>query len=142
MYVCSKCNSLVDQPMKRWWSGWRYCPSGHVLYVAGLGPSSEQPFWKAFLKALVRAIGIFSVILLTLAMAPEYRARAGAPSVGFLVAPFYLFMGLILLGKAHAWARRAGPVQRLIAHARGRACGFLAAVLCQLGITFALLFAK
>src|SRR5712691_10265890 len=54
MYVCPKCNSLVGQPKTRWWSGWRYCPNSHVLYVRGLGPSLEQSFWKSFLRALAR----------------------------------------------------------------------------------------
>jgi len=145
MYVCPKCNSLVDQPKRRWWSGWRYCPNGHVLYVRGLGPSLEQSFWKSFLKGLARGIGVFGLIVLTLAVAPDvpHRLRGSvAPSMGFVVAIFYLFAGLSLLIRAHFWAGRAGPVQRLVTHARGRAYGFLAAVLCQLGITIALLFAK
>jgi hypothetical protein len=62
--------------------------------------------------------------------------------MGFVVAIFYSLAGLNLLRKAHVWAGRAGPVQRLVIHARGRAYGFLAAVLCQLGITIALLFPK
>jgi len=65
-----------------------------------------------------------------------------AASVGLVVAIFYLITGLILLMKAHLWAGQGGPVQRLAAHARGRAYGFLAAVLCQLGIIMALLLAK
>ncbi len=142
MYVCPKCNSLVDQPKRRWWSGWRYCPNGHVLYVRGLGPSLEQSFWKPFLNGLARGIFFFGLIVLTLAVAPEYQARAGAPYMGFVVAIFYLFTGLSLLRKAHLWAGREGPVQRLVTHARGRVYGFLAAVLCQLGITIALLLAK
>jgi len=145
MYVCPKCNSVVDQPKKRWWSGWRYCPNGHVLYVRGLGPSLEQSFWKSFLKALARGIGIFALIVLTLAIAPDVPQRlpgSVAPSMGFLVAILYLLAGLSLLRKAHLWAGRPGPVQRLVAHARGRAYGFLAAIPCQLGITIALLFAK
>jgi peroxiredoxin family protein len=91
---------------------------------------------------------VFGLIVLTLAIAPDYppnlRAHAGsaAASMGFVVAVFYLFIGLILLRKAHVWAGRAGPVQRLVTHARGRAYGFLAAVACQLGIVMALLFAK
>ena len=143
MYVCPKCNSLVDQPKRRWWSGWRYCPNGHVLYVQGLGPSLEQSFWKSFLRALARGILIFGLIVLTLAVAPDNdRARSGAPYMGFVVAIFYSLVGLNLLKKAHVWAGRGGPVQRLVTHAKGRAYGFLAAVLCQLGITIALLFAK
>jgi len=148
MYVCPKCDSLVDQPRKRWWSGWRYCPNGHVLYVRGLGPSLEQSFWKSFLKGLVPSVMVFGLIVLTLGVAPDYppnlRAHAGsaAASMGFVVTVFYLFTGLILLRKAHVWAGRVGPVQRLVTHARGRAYGFLAAVACQLGIVMALLFAK
>ena len=150
MYVCPQCNSLVEQPKRRWWSGWRYCTNGHVLYVRGLGPSLERSFWKSFLRALARGIIIFSIIALTLAIAPDYprqmlerHARpAAAAMVGFLVAIFYLFTGLSLLRKAQFWAGRAGPVQRLVTHARGRAYGFLAAALCQLGIAIALLFAK
>jgi hypothetical protein len=143
MYVCPKCNSLVDQPKRRWWSGWRYCPNGHVLYVRGLGPSLEQSFWKSFLKALAPGIIVFCLIVFTLAVAPDNdRARSGAPYTGFVVAILYLLAGLNLLRKAHVWAGRAGPVQRLVTHARGRAYGFLSAVLCQLGITIALLFAK
>jgi hypothetical protein len=61
VYVCPKCNSLVDQPKTRWWSGWRYCPSGHVLYVQGLGPSLEQSFWKSFLRSSVRGIIVFGL---------------------------------------------------------------------------------
>jgi hypothetical protein len=143
MHICPKCNSLVDQPKRRWWSGWRYCPNGHVLYVRGLGPSLERSFWKSFLRALARGIIIFCLIVFTLAIAPDNdRARSGAPYMGFVVAIFYLLASLNLLRKAHVWAGRLGPVQRLVTHARGRAYGFLAAVLCQLGITIALLFPK
>ena len=150
MYVCPKCNSLIDQPKKRWWSGWQYCANGHVLYVRGLGPPLERSFRKSFLRAWARAVIIFSISALTLAVAPDYprqmlerHARTQAPAgAGFLVAIFYLFVGLRLLRKAHVWAARSGPVQRLVPHARGRAYGFLAAVLCQLGIAMALLFAK
>jgi hypothetical protein len=86
---------------------------------------------------------IFGLIVFTLATAPESeRARSGAPFMGFVVAIIYLFVGLNLFRKAHVWARRAGPVQGLVTHARGRAYGFLAAVLCQLGITITLLFTK
>jgi len=108
----------------------------------------EQSFWKSFLKGFVPSIIVFGLIVLTLAVAPDYppnlRAHAGsaAASMGFLVAIFYFFTGLILLRKAHVWAGRAGPVQRLVTHAGGRAYGFLAAVSCQLGIIIALLFAK
>ena len=146
MYVCSKCNSLVDQPQKRWWSGWKYCPSGHVLYVRGLGPSREQSFRRALLKALARSIGVFCLVILTFGMAPETpppRLRgAVAPSMGFWVAVFYLSVGLILLQKARSWAGREGAVQRLVTHARGKAYGFLASVLCQLGIVIAMLLAR
>ena len=151
MYVCPKCNSLVDQPRRRRWSsGRRYCANGHVLYVRGLGPSLEQSFWKSFLRAWARAVIIFSIIALTLAVAPDYprqmlerHARTQAPAgAGFMVAIFYSFVGLRLLGKAHVWAAQSGPVQSLVPHARGRAYGFLAAVLCQIGIAMALLFAK
>lgn len=145
MYVCVKCNSLVDQPKRRWWSGWRYCPNGHVLYVRGLGPSLEQSFWKSFLKSFVPSIIVFSLIVLTFAAAADlpHRVRGSvAPTVGFVVAVFYLLTGLISLRRAHLWSGRGGPVQRLVTHARGRAYGFLAAVACQLGIIIALLFVK
>ena len=141
MYVCPKCNSLVDQPKRRWWSGWRYCPNGHVLYVRGLGPSLEQSFWKSFLKGLARGIGMIGLIVL-LALGPDYQAVPVARGMGLVVAIFYLFTGLTLLRKAHVWAGRAGPVQRLVTHARGRAYGFLAAIPCQLGVVIALLSAK
>jgi hypothetical protein len=142
MYVCPKCNSLVDQPKKRWWSGWRYCPSGHVLYVRGFGPSLERSFWRSFLRGFARSILIFGAVVLTLAAAPEYRARSGAPYMGFVVATFYLLLVLNLFRKARVWTGRTGPVQRLVVHARGRAYGFLAAVSCQLGIAVALLLLK
>src|SRR5579859_4568550 len=146
MYVCPKCNAFVDQPQTRWWSGWRYCESGHVLYVLGLGPSLEQSFRKSWLKALARSLGFFCLVVLTFAMAPEAppaRLRGAiAPSMGFWVAVFYLFVGVILLRKARSWTVRAGAVQKLVTHARGRAYGFLAAVLCQLGIVIALLLAR
>ena len=138
MYVCSKCNRVVDQPGRRWWSGWRYGPDGHVLYVPGLGPSLEQSFWKSFLRGLARSMIVFGLIVLTLALAPDYRARPAVTGIGLCVAVFYLFTAL----KAHLWAGRAGPVQRLATHARGRAYGFLAGVLCQLGITIPLPFAN
>ena len=151
MYVCPRCNGLVDQPERRWWSRWRYCPNGHVLYVRGLGPSSEQSFRKPFFKSLAQGIGIFGLIVLVAItqIAPEFRAASGrgngnmlACRLGSMVAIFYLLRGLSLLIRAHFWARRAGPVQRLVTHARGKACGFLAAIPCQLGIMMALLFAK
>jgi hypothetical protein len=93
-------------------------------------------------EGLARGIIIFGLIVLTLAAAPEYRARSGAPFMGLVVAIFYLLAGLNLLRKAHVWAGRAGPVERLVTHAKGRAYGFLAAIPCQLGIVTALLFAK
>ena len=152
MYVCAKCNSLVEQPTRRWWSRWRYCPNAHVLYVRGLGPSLEQSFRKSFLRGLAPSIGVFGLIVLVAItqIAPEFHAASGrredggmmACSLGSVVTIFYLFRGLILLRKAHLWAGRAGPVQRLVTHARGRAYGFLAAVTCQLGFMVALLFAK
>jgi len=83
--------------------------------------------------------------VITFATAPDYPPRFNAhrgsvaASVELVLAIFYC---LILLMKAHLWAGRGGPVQRLATHARGRAYGFLAAVLCQLGIIMALLFAK
>src|SRR5712692_5055308 len=115
IYVCSKCNSLVDQPKRRWWSGWRYCPNGHVLYLRGLGPSLDQSFWQSFLRSLARSIIVFGLIVLTLATAPDYPnvrlRRSVPPSMGVVVSIFYLFVGLSLLRKAHLWERRAGPVQ-------------------------------
>ena len=148
MYVCPKCNSLVDQPERRWWSGWRYCANGHVLYVRCLGASLEQSFWKSFLKGFVPSIIVFGSIVLTFGTAPDYppnlaahRASAAA-SMGFVVAIFYLLNGLNLARKVHLWAGRAGPLQRLVTHARGRAYGFLAATACQFSIVMALLFAK
>jgi hypothetical protein len=150
MYVCPKCNSLVDQPKGRRWSRRQYCANGHVLYVRGLGPSLEQSFRESFLRAFARAMIIFGIIAMTLATQPSYpkemlerHATTQVPAVvGFLFAIYYLFVGLNMLRKARIWARQAGPVQKLVAHARGRAYGFLAAVLCQLGIAMALLFAK
>jgi hypothetical protein len=110
----------------------------------------EQPFQKSFLRAFARAIIIFSIIAFTLATQPDYpkellerHATTQAPAaVGFLLAIYYLFVGLLLLRKTRIWERQAGPVQKLVAHARGRAYGFLAAVVCQLGIAVALQFAK
>jgi len=150
MYICPKCNSLVDQPQKRWWSGRHYCPNGHVLYVRGLGPSVERSFWESFPRAFARAMIIFGIIAFTLATQPDYprqmlerHATTQAPAaVGFLFAIYYLFVGLNLLRKAHVWAGRPGPVQNLVTHAKGRAYGFLAGVLSQLGIAIALLLAK
>src|SRR5579863_7517694 len=106
MYVCPKCDSLVDQPRKRWWSGWRYCSNGHVLYIRGLGPSLEQSFWKSFLKGLARGIGVFGLIVLTVGMARDVPPRlrgSVAPSIGIWVAIFYFLVGLNLLRKAHVW---------------------------------------
>jgi hypothetical protein len=148
MYVCAKCNSLVDHPQKRWWSGWRYCPNGHVLFVRGLGASLEQSLGKSFLKGLIPSIIVFGLIVVTLAAAPDYppnlQAHRGAmaASAGFCVALLYLLWGLMLLRKARAWAGQAGPVQRLVTHAKGRAYGFIAVILCPIGLTIALLFAK
>jgi hypothetical protein len=91
-------------------------------------PSLEQSFWRSFLKGLAPAICVSLLIVFALATAPDVPQRlrgAIAPSVGFVVAIF-LFTGLILLRKAHLWAGRAGPVQRLVTRARGRAYGFLA----------------
>jgi hypothetical protein len=105
----------------------------------------EQSFWKSFLKSLARGIGAFGLIVLTFAVAPDVPQRLRgslAPSIGSVVAIFYLSAGLILLRKAHLWSGRAGPVQRLVTHAKGRAYGFLAAIAFQFGIIMALLFAK
>jgi len=112
----------------------------------------EQSFRKSFLKGLAWGMGMFGLIVLVAItqITPEFHAASRrdqdggmvACAMGFWVALFYLFWGLSLLGKAHFWAGRAGPVQRLVTHARGRAYGFLAAVTCQLGFMVALLFAK
>jgi len=145
MYVCPKCNSLVEQPQKRWWSGYRYCPNGHVLYVNGLGASLEKSFSKSFLKSSLPSIIVFCLIVLTFAVAPNYPPHlqthrgAMAASIGVLVALFYLFWGLMMLRKARVWADRAGPVHRLVPHARGKAYGFFAAITCQFCIIIALL---
>ena len=145
IYVCQKCNSLVDQPKTRWWSGWRYCSNGHVLYVLGLGPALEQSFLKSFLKGLARSMTIFFLIVLTLAAAADVPNRlrgSVAPSIGIWVAIFYSFVGVYLLRKAHLWVKRPGALEKLVPHAKGKGYGFLAAVFCQLGILIALLFAK
>ena len=148
MYICPKCDSLVEQPKKRWWSGWRYCPNGHVLYIRGLGSSLEEPFWKSFLKGSVSSFCVFCLVVLTFATAPGYppnlraHALSAAASMGFLVAIVCLFWGLVLLRRAHVWAGRAGPIQRLAPHARGRAYGFIAAAACEFAIVIALVFAK
>jgi hypothetical protein len=84
---------------------------------------------------------IFFWFELALALAPERQARSGVPAIGLLVGIYYLFAGLILLLRAHLWSRRAGPVQRLVPHAKGRACGYLAAVAIQFMIVLILLFA-
>jgi len=49
---------------------------------------------------------------------------------------------VILLRRARSWAARKGAVQRLVTHARGKAYGFLASVVCQLGIVIAPLMAR
>jgi len=141
VYVCPKCDSLVDQPRRRWWWRWRYCPNGHALYVRGLGPSLEQSFWNSFRTGLARGIFMIGLVVL-LAMGPDHQAVPVARGFGFVLAIFHFFTGLILLIRAHFWAGRAGPVQRLVPHARGRASGFLAAVPCQLAVVIALVFAK
>jgi hypothetical protein len=104
-------------------------------------PSLEKPFWNAFARGLAGGFGMICFIVM-LAMGPDYQAVPTAGGVGLLVAVFYLLIGLTLLGKAYCWARRGGAVQRLVAHARGRACGSLAAIPCQLGIVIMLRFAK
>jgi hypothetical protein len=146
MYVCPKCNSVVDQPRKRWWSQWRYCPNGHVLYVPGLGASREQSFWKSFVKGFALSIIVVFWIILALTIDSYYHERPALRSVeGFLgvwVALFYFAWGLILLARARGWAEREGAVQKLVPCAKGRACGLLASVFCQLGIVVALLFVK
>jgi hypothetical protein len=141
MYICAKCNRLVDKPAKHWWSRRPYCRNGHVLYVGGIGPSLEKPFWKAFARGLAGGLAMTCVLVL-MAMGPDYQARLGATGLGELVAGYYLLVGLYLLAKAWFWVRRGGPIRRLVAHARGRACGALAAIPCQLGIVIALRFAK
>jgi hypothetical protein len=143
MYICAKCDTEVAQPGNRWWSGWRYCANGHVLYVGGLGPSFERSFWTAFLRAFARSFLFFCVVVITASTAPDNASmRSEGPAMGFLVAAFYLVAGLILLIRAQAWARLPGAIQRLLPHAKGRGCGFLAAAACQLGITVAVVFAK
>lgn len=137
MYICAKCNSVVAQPTKRWWSRRPRCRNGHVLYVRGIGPSFEKPFWAAFARGLAGGFGMTCFIVL-LAMGPDYQARPTAAGLGLLVAAYYLLIGLFLLGKAWVWGRRAGPIQRLADHARGRACGALTAVPCQLGLVLVL----
>jgi hypothetical protein len=103
----------------------------------------EQPFRESFLRAFARGILIFGLIVFTLAVAADNaRARAGAPYMGFVVATFYFLASLNPLRKAYVWAGRGGPVQRLVPHAKGRAYGFLAAVLSQVAITVALLFLR
>lgn len=148
VYVCPTCNSLVEQPRKRWWSRWRYCQNRHVLYVRWLGPTLEQSFLKSFLKGFLPSIVVFCLTVLTGGVAPDYppsmNAHRGsvAASIGFMVAVLYSVVGLTLFRKAQVWTRRTAPVQRLVTHAKGRACGFLASIACQIAIILALLFAK
>ncbi len=73
-------------------------------------------------------------LIVLLALGPDYQALRGASGLGLVLAIVYLFSGLSLLIRAHFWAGRAGPIQRLIPHVRGRACGFLAAIPCQRGV--------
>src|SRR5260370_10943008 len=124
MYVCPKCNHLDGHPKKRWWSGWRYCENGHVLYGRGLGPSLEESFWKSFLKGFARGIAMTGLVA-GFALGPAYQAVRGASGLGLLLAIVYLFTSLSLLLKAHFWAGRAGPVPKLVTQSRGRACEFL-----------------
>jgi hypothetical protein len=133
MYICAKCNSLVAQPMKQWWSRRPHCRNGHVLYIGGIGASLEKPFWRAFCRGLAGGLGMTFVLLL-LAGGPDYKARPTAAGLALLVASYYLLASLYLFARAWFWTRRSGPIQRLVANARGRACGALAAIPSQIGL--------
>jgi hypothetical protein len=143
MYVCLKCNHPVDQPKKRWWSQWRYCPHGHILYVRGLGSSREQTFGKSFVKGFIFSLIVCLWILGVLAIDAEAHDRPVLKSVAALLeicaAMFYSAWGLMLLAKVHRWQGQDGAVRLLVPNVKGRAWGFLASVACQLVVMAMLL---
>ena len=137
MYICPKCNSVVGQTRERWWSRRPHCRNGHVLYVGGIGASREKPFWAAFARGLGGGFAM-TCFLVLLSLGPDYKARPTAAGLALLVAGYYVLIGLYLLARAWFWERCSGPIRRLATNARGRACGALASVPCQVGLVMVL----
>ena len=146
MYVCPKCNCLVERPNRRWWSQWRYCPRGHVLYVRGLGASRERALWKSFAAGFTLSLVVFVWPLLILVVHSDSHPRPFSRSVAALlgvgVAILFLTWGSVLLARARRWYQRGGAIQRLVPNAKGKAYGLLTSVLCQIVVITVLIIAK
>jgi len=110
MYICTKCNQPVPDPVKG------KCPRGHLLtdrYL--LGATREQSFGGSFFKTLGVCIVIFLATTAVLALLKKPGSSAGYVLVAFIA------LGILALFRGLKWKRQGGAVARLVPRATGMA---------------------
>jgi len=110
MYICTKCNQPVPDPVKG------KCPRGHLLtdrYL--LGATREQSFGESFFKTLGVCIVIFLATTAVLALLKKPGSSAGYVLVAFIA------LGILALFRGLKWKREGGAVARLVPRATGMA---------------------
>ena len=110
MYICTKCNQPVPDPVKG------KCPRGHLLTDRHLlGATREQSFGESFFKTLGVCIVIFLATTAVLALLNKPGSSAGYVLVAFIA------LGILALFRGLKWKRQGGAVARLVPRATGMA---------------------
>ena len=110
MYICTKCNQPVPDPVKG------KCPRGHLLTDRHLlGATREQSFGESFFKTLGVCIVIFLATTAVLALLKKPGSSAGYILVAFIA------LGILALFRGLKWKRQGGAVARLVPRATGMA---------------------
>ena len=110
MYICTRCNQLVPDPVKG------KCPRGHLLTDPHLlGGTREQSFGEAFFKTLGACIVIFLATTAVLALLKKPGSSAGYILVAMIA------IGILALFRGLKWKRQGGAVARLVPRATGMA---------------------
>jgi hypothetical protein len=116
MYICTECNRLVSDPVKR------KCPAGHPLWDRHLiGFTREMSFNASFFFTLLACFAIYAAVAAVGAFLPKSQT----PFALFVLVAFTA-AGILVFFRAMKWRRQGGAVARLVPRANGMA---LAAIL-------------
>jgi hypothetical protein len=116
VYICTRCNQLVPNPVKG------KCPRGHLLTDPHLlGGTREQSFGEAFFKTLGACIVIVLATAAILALLKKPASSAGYVLVAFIA------LGILALFRGLKWKRQGGAVARLVPRASGMAAACILA---------------